>query len=175
MIRRLAASLLLLAGVTAQADPSSRARACTQITDSTARLACFDAAFPPAIARPPAAAPAPGAESPVGSAAQAVAAAPRAPTDPVASFGDKGQLPAAKAQRAELPKRLNFHVKQAEALRGGLYRLTMDNGQVWVTKESDWALEFGNGDEVTIQRMALGGYRISHVGQGRNVAIGRIM
>jgi len=95
--------------------------------------------------------------------------------DPVAAFGDRGQLPATKRAQTNLPKRMEFHVAKAEPLASGLYRLTMDNGQVWVTREANWALEFKSGDTVTIQRMVLGAFRISHTGEGRDVSVARIL
>lgn len=156
--------LAFLASAAVAQDLSSAQR-CSRIMDGNARLACFDAVFgrPAQTARDASAVAAP-----------APAAAPAKPADPVAQFGDRGQLQTEKATRSELPKRVNLKVAKSQSLAGGLLQLTMDNGQVWVTKESDWALDFKAGDEVTIQRMALGGFRVSHAGQGRNVSVARI-
>ncbi len=163
---------LVFAAAGVSADEVSRARACTRIADGAGRLACFDAAFAASTA------PSPGAVaqsvSPAVSMTAATAVGAAVTRDPVAGFGDRGQLPAEKAAQSGLPKRLNYKLAKSESLAGGLFRLTMDNGQVWVTKEADWALEFSAGDEVMIQRMVLGAYRVSHVGQGRNVTVARI-
>ena len=145
----------------AHADDIASARACTGIADSIARLSCFDAAF---AAREPGSAAVSDSRVP----------SPAASVSPIAAFGDRGQRLANQAVKPELPKRINYRVTQAESLAGGLFRLTMDNGQIWATKETDWALQFDKGDEVTIQRMVMGGYRVSHIGKGRNVTVARI-
>ena len=151
MSRPLLALLVLsaLAGGIRAGD-FSNAKACVVIADNAARLACYDAAY--------------------GVGAAPVAAAVR----PAPEFGDRGQLHHDRNAASTLPKRVDFKVSKVENLAGGLYRLTMDNGQVWVTRESDWALDFKNGDEVTIQRMVAGSFRVSHKGQGRNVTVARI-
>ena len=154
---------MALASSGAFAADLSRARNCSRILDANARLACFDAIFG-----------APTGGSPVEGVVVAPTASPGKPADKVAQFGDRGQLPAEKAARDDLPKRINFKVVKSEELAHGLFRLTMDNGQVWMTKEADWALDFRTGDDVTIQRMVLGGFRVSHTGQGRNVTVARV-
>lgn len=165
---RFAWLLLLLAAsdiAMAAGDPG----ACARIGDDAARLACFDALFPrPGIVQ---SSPAPGREGTV----TPPAAPNQASVDPRASFGDRGQLPAARAVRAEIPRRADFRVSKVGPLPGGLYQLTMEDGQVWKTREADWALEFKPGDAVTIQRMLMGGYRISLKGEGRNVGVIRIL
>lgn len=157
--------LVAFTATAAGAQDQSRAQRCSRIIDGNARLACYDAVF--------------GAPSDMVGTAGTVAkpaptAAPAKAADAIAQFGDRGQLPTEKATRADLPKRINFKVVKSEDLARGLFQLTMDNGQVWVTKESDWSLDFKAGDAVTIQRMTLGGFRVSHVGQGRNVMVARI-
>ena len=137
------------------AAPATSAQSCVRIAANSARLACYDAAFGVAVALPQ---PQKGA-SPPGTAPE---------------FGDRGQLHGEREVRESAPKRLDFKLKKAQKLAGGLYRLTLDNGQIWVTKEADWALDFNAGDAVTIQRMALGGYRVSHAGNGRDVTAARI-
>ena len=157
--------LVAFAASAAGAQDLSQAQRCSRILDGNARLACFDAVF----GRP---------SDMVGTAGTVARPAPTAvpakPAAAVAQFGDRGQLPTEKAARADIPKRINCKVVKSADLARGLFQLTMDNGQVWVTKESDWALDFKAGDEVTIQRMALGGFRVSHAGQGRNVTVARI-
>lgn len=129
------------------------AQACARITAAAARLACYDAAF--AASPTPAAAPA--------------AAAPDA-----AQFGDKGQLQPERKLKAALPKTLTAKVRSAAPMGGGLYRLTLENGQIWETRQADWALEFKPSDTVTISRMVLGSYEISLEGQGRSIGVRRI-
>jgi hypothetical protein len=143
-------------------------RSCTQIADNSARLACYDAAFGVKAATPF------GADGSGTSATPAAVPAPVAAPRPAPEFGDRGQLHGQRETRAALPKRVNFKIKKAESLASGLFRLTMENGQVWVTKQADWVLEFKDGDEVTIQRMLTGSYRISHAGEGRDVTVVRV-
>jgi hypothetical protein len=129
------------------------AQACTRLGDDASRLACYDAAL--GVAKPPTAQ-----QSGVGK------------TEPSAKFGDNGRLhPEAKA---DLPKNLTVQVQQVTPLPTGLYRLTMDNGQVWRTTQADWALAFKANDTVTISRMVLGGYEISLAGHTTSVNATRI-
>jgi hypothetical protein len=131
-------------GMQAFAEDIPAARKCAAITDPTARLACFDAAF-------------------------AVVPVPAA-----ASFGDNVDLQQKRAPKVDLPKMIEVKVTQATSLGQGLYRLTLDNGQVWQTGEADWTLEFKSTDVITISRLPLGGYQISMPGKARSVAARRI-
>jgi hypothetical protein len=163
---------LLLAGSATAAE--QEAHSCTSIADAMTRLACYDAAFGATAAKPPqpvtpnAASAAPPATPPV---APAVAPPPVAKT-PEAAFGDTGNLRG--TQKPVLPKRLVATVVNAVSVGRGLYRLTLDNGQVWQTLQADWALDFNSRDNITISRMMLGNYLISHTGQGLSVSIKRI-
>jgi hypothetical protein len=85
-----------------------------------------------------------------------------------AAFGDTGNL------KAEVSQRLTATVLSAVPLPQGLFRLTLDNGQIWETRQADWALDFKSSNSVTISRMMLGSYAISLAGQGRTVAVKRI-
>jgi hypothetical protein len=129
------------------------AQACTRLGDDASRLACYDAALGPA--KPPAAQ-----QSGAGK------------TEPAAKFGDNGQLH--PESKADLPKNLTVQVQQATPLATGLYRLTLDNGQVWRTTQADMALSFKANDMVTISRMVLGGYEISLAGHSTSVNATRI-
>jgi hypothetical protein len=95
------------------------------------------------------------------------------PPPPAARFGDTGQLPAKVAQDP-VPQSLEAKVTAVTSLPEGLYRLTLDNGQVWQTRRADWALQFSASDRVTISRLALGGYQISPAGNARSVSAKRI-
>jgi hypothetical protein len=174
---------LMLAGI-ARADESS-ARSCTGIADNGARLACYDTAFgvnagshaAASSASPgaPPAAPAATPRTPAPPAATGAAAAPAAAPAPApeASFGDTGNL-RGSPPKPVLPKRLTATVQNAVSLGQGLYRLTLDNAQIWQTTQADWALDFHPGTSVTISRMTFGNYLISLTGQGRTVSIKRI-
>jgi hypothetical protein len=131
------------------------ARACAGITDTAARLACYDAAF---------------------AATHAPVTPPAASNPPTAQFGYDGQPPPElqRKARANLPKKLQFKVQSVVPVGQGRYRLTMDNGQIWETRQADWALEFKSNDTVTISRMVFDTYQISLAGQGRSVGVKRI-
>jgi hypothetical protein len=131
-------------GAQSFAEDIPAARKCAAITDPTARLACFDAAF-------------------------AVAPAP-----PAAIFGDNQVLQQKRAPKVDLPKMIEATVTGAVSRGQGLYRLTLDNGQVWETHEADWTLEFKSSDVITISRLPLGGYQISMPGKARSVSARRI-
>lgn len=139
------ACMLMVTG-NARAQTAGGAEACARITADAARLACYDAAFGRAEAAPVEA----------------------------EKFGDDGQLRPKPKSKPELPKSLSGQVAQLTPLPNGLYRLTLDNQQVWQTTQSDWALEFKTGDRVTITRMPLGGYQISPAGNNRSVGARRI-
>jgi len=129
------------------------AQACAQLSDDVLRLSCYDEAF--GVAKSPAAQ-----QSDVGK------------TDAQAKFGDNGRLhPDAKV---DVPKNLTAQVQQVTSLSTGLYRLILDNGQVWRTTQADWALAFKANDTVTISRVAFGGYLISISGQRTSVGARRI-
>jgi hypothetical protein len=91
-----------------------------------------------------------------------------------AAFGDTGNLKAEVSRGPTPPERLTATVLSAVPLPQGLFRLTLDNGQIWETRQADWALDFKSSNSVTISRMMLGSYAISLAGQGRTVAVKRI-
>lgn len=145
--RRISILILWVAVVgmgSVRAEDVAAARACGGFNEDAARLACYDKAF------------------------GAVAGKPEA------RFGDTGQLPSEVAAREDLPKSVTAAVQAATPLAEGLYRLSLDNGQVWQTRRADWAMHFQSSDTVTISRMPLGGYEISIAGSARSVGVKRI-
>jgi hypothetical protein len=143
----------LVTGLAIAGEPS--APPCTSIVDKVARLACYDAANGVTIPQP----------------SPAASGTSRAETA-TSSFGDNGNLRGTK--KPILPKRLNATVLNAIPLGRGLFRLTLDNGQIWQTTESDWSVDFDSRIGVTITRMAFGNYLISRAGEARAVAVKRI-
>ena len=146
-------SAYILALGCAHAQDLKAALACTRLGDDVSRLSCYDAAL--GVAKSPT--------------AQQSAAGK---TDAQAKFGDNGRLH--PDPKADLPKSLTVQVQQVTPLPTGLYRLTLDNGQVWRTTQADWALAFKANDTVTISRMVLGGYEISLAGHTTSVSATRI-
>jgi hypothetical protein len=171
-------------------------RKCAAIADATARLACYDAAAAaaatpasattaptPATKAPATTAPAaatPAAAAPAAATAAAENAGPSSALAPHTgpsvpdSFGDNASLAAKRAPKTELPKMIEATITQAKPLGNGLYRLALDNGQVWETHEADWTLKFENSDVITISRLFSGGYQISMPGVSRTVSARRI-
>jgi hypothetical protein len=78
------------------------------------------------------------------------------------------------AHEEGLPKSITATVRSVRPLAQGLYRLSLDNGQVWQTREADWAIVFKSNDAVTISRLVLGGYQISAAGSTRSIGARRI-
>lgn len=153
--------MLVLALGCARGQDLKAAQACTRLGDDAARLSCYDAAF--GAAKPPTAHESGVAKTDV----QGVAK-----TDAPSKFGDDGQLhPHAKP---DLPKSVTAQIRQVTPLPMGLYRLILDNGQVWSTTEADPALVFKANDTVTISRLLLGGYEISLAGHTTNVSATRM-
>ncbi|MGB6357130.1 MAG: hypothetical protein WBF21_24375 [Steroidobacteraceae bacterium] len=130
------------------------AKACTRLGDDAARLSCYDAAM--------------GRQAGLGAAkAQPAGPANAVGSEPQAKFGDDGQLHT--EARPAVPKNLSAQVREIALLPAGLYRLTLDNGQVWDTIEADSALVFKTNDAVVISRRLLGGYLISVAGHNASV------
>ena len=135
------------------------AQACTRLDDDAARLKCYDAAMAVLKAAPGAAKPQPAPPS------GAVG------TEPQAKFGDDGRFHTEAKPR--LPRNLSAQVREVTLLPAGLYRLTLDNGQVWDTTQADSALVFKANDAVTISRLMFSGYEISLAGHNTSVSAAR--
>lgn len=118
------------------------AQACTRLGDDAARLSCYDTAM--------------GRLRPVGTEAQA-------------RLEDDGR-PRTQA-KSNLPKDLSAQVREVTSLPAGLYRLALDNGQVWDTTQADSALAFKANDAVTISRGLLGSHQISLAGHNTSVSV----
>jgi hypothetical protein len=156
--------LLSLAGAAWAASPTPEdLRRCAAIADSNARLACFDqlsGSAPPAASKkaPPAA--------PV---AAAPAAAPAAPVaaPAAASLGDES-LPKTHDDRAQAgPTSMTAQITAVLETQGNMFRITLDNGQVWQTQEGRSMFTVRVGDTVRIDRRSLGSYLISKVQNGK--------
>lgn len=135
------------------------AQACTRLGDDASRLACYDAAL--------------GHDAALGAAKQQAASQSSVvKTEPSAKFGDNGQLHS--DFKADLPKSLTVQIQRVTPLPYGLYRLALENGQVWRTTEEDSTLAFKANDTIVISRRALGGYEISLAGRNASVNATRI-
>ncbi len=141
------ASFVLAFGC-ARGQDLKAAQSCTRLGDDVSRLSCYDAAF--GVFKP---------SAPERSGA--------GKTEPRSSFGDNGGLH--PDPQADLPKSMTAQVEQVTSLAYGLYRIALENGQVWRTTQADSTLEFKANDTVTISRRVLGGYEVSLA--GRNVSV----
>ena len=150
---------LILALKCAHGQDLHALQACTRLGDDAARLSCYDVAmgmskFDSGAARPQ-------------SATQPTAV----DTQPQANFGDDGRLHT--KTDTPPPKNLSARVREASPLPAGLYRLTLDNGQVWDTTQADSALAFKSNDAITITRGWLGSYYISLAGHSTSLSVAR--
>jgi hypothetical protein len=140
----------------ARGQDSNAAQACTRLGDDASRLSCYDAAF--GVSKPP-------------TAEQPGVGKTKSPAT-LGNFGDNGQLH--PNSQADLPKSMTMQVQQVTPLAHGLYRLTLENGQVWRTTQADSALEFKAKDRVIISRRVMGGYKVSLMGRNASVSAIRI-
>lgn len=168
---------LVLTAVSLPAVPAEpqldRLVGCTDIKESRDRLACFDREVAPlasARARPGSAAPAPvaRAESP----APAAPTAPTRPAAPPSAISTFGQDQLAREQRPD-PKaeELTLHARltSQKPAGGGFVNLYLDNGQVWRHQDQVLGAYLRDGDAVTIEKGALGSYKLSRdAGKSRN-------
>ena len=160
-MKKSAVSLAVFAALTpawqAQAaTPSDPLASCGGITESQARLECFDrelAKSRPAAATPPAAVP--KAANPAPAAAPPVVAPAAAAS---ASLGDE-QLKKKTDEPRELHARLT---SQKELGSSRTYNLFLDNGQVWRHEDSHLGSYLREGEAVTITKASgLGSYRLT--------------
>ena len=132
---------------------------CTALQDDARRLECFDnataetASVATALNEPAEVAPA------------AVALLPA--LSPVEEFGMNATLEAQSAkegQTAKLTEMIALVTHVRERLYGELV-VTLENGQVWTEKDSEYGFRIKVGDTITIRRGRLGGYRMVSIGK----------
>lgn len=160
----LLATCVVGAGQAQAADPSL----CAAITDSVARLICYDAALKPAPA--PVAAPAPAPKA-------APAPAPKVATAPAAEPAKRsmmgsvfGLLP--KRQKQERPQ-LQATVVDIKVRPDGQI-VTLDNDQVWMITEPQRD-PFAEPDEaILIDPASLGSFLMSRASGGGSVRVKRL-
>lgn len=158
---KLIGTVILIMGVGGTAlaaeSTSDAARRCAAITDSLARLVCYDQVYNPA----------PGSTGAAASASAPVAAPPA----PAVSFGDDAKKKS-KTERAaaetKAPSSLTANVTALLDTQGNMYRVTLDNGQVWQTQEWRSMFVLKVGDTVRIDKGTMGGYRMARVVNGKD-------
>ena len=178
----------------AAAEPLAGLLACRTLTDSAARLACFDRESA-ALATAPAASlaavpPAPSSSAPTATTAAAQAPAvpqtapaptaaehPAAALDPKESFGLSGSAIAANEEAAgtrpaKLAK-IESRVVGLSLTGNGRTVFTLENSQMWRQIESDGDMLARLGDVATISRGFLGSYWLQFK-SGRGCKVTRI-
>jgi hypothetical protein len=150
-----------MAGIAVAAEPTlEAARRCSTVTDIIARVTCYDHVFgTPAAA--PVVAPTP---TPAPASTAAVVAGTTAP----AAIGDES-LKKSSAERAAsgAPTSADAKITAMRAIRPNVYRITLDNGQVWQQEESDFTFQPGVGDTVRIAKGAMGRFDMSRLANGK--------
>lgn len=168
-------ALTFFSGATMAAEASlEAARRCLQIKDSLERLVCFDKTFagtatsepavklapaplpaPPAVA---AAAPVPAPPPPV------VAAVPAPPPAAAPALGDE-VLKRNKPESEDTgPTSLVAKISALKETRKNVYRISLDNGQVWQQMDLESLFIVKVGDIIEVQKGKLGGYRMGKTG-----------
>jgi hypothetical protein len=146
LIRRATSGLvLLLAACGAIAAETGQSHACAGVEEASARLACYDKAFPPAA----------------GATTMADIEARRQRA--LEEFGLNRQqvierLP--EQLREAEPDRIEGTVKGVVVRASGERVITLDSGQVWVLTQVTSRGRLAAGDRVTIREAALGSYML---------------
>lgn len=155
---RLAIATMLAGTAALAADGTLQsAQRCAQVPDSLQRLVCYDRVFPPG--QVPAA---PAVTSP----APPVATAPP-PAIPTAEFGAESVRRTEEQRQAEEPPRsLTAALDSVREMRPNVFRMTLENGQVWDQMDMDITFTVQAGDTVQIERGRMGGYRMSRTSRG---------
>jgi hypothetical protein len=148
-------ALLFALGI-AHGQDLQAAQACTRLGDDAARLLCYDTAM--GRFRSASGGPKPQSAPPTSVA-----------TEAEAKFGDDGRLHT--QTKPSLPKKMSAQVREVTVLPAGLYRLVLDNGQVWDTTQAVSALAFKANDAVTITHGLLGSHQISLTGHSTSVSV----
>jgi hypothetical protein len=158
-------TLALTGGAVRAAEaPLDRARQCAAIQDSLQRLVCYDRVFTPGVSAEP---------SPV-PAAPSASAPPPAPPAPAAQAGtDTARFGAetlkrsdAEREREAPPSSITATVRELRETRPNVFRVSLDNGQIWQQMDMDSLFTLAVGDTVQIDRGRLGGYRMSRTSKG---------
>ena len=152
-------------------------QACAGITEGVARLDCYDrlartrrpqvaaTAPPPARAAAPAPASAPAPAPAPAPAAVVPPAAPsvrgNAPAPDSAAFAQEQLKPRDAPDRESAQAALQARIATTRKGAGGLYFVTLDNGQVWRHEDGAMADYMKAGEAVTISRASLGSYRMT--------------
>jgi hypothetical protein len=88
---------------------------------------------------------------------------------PVASLGDESvKRKSRNSAEPEAPTSLTAKVIALKETRKNVFRVTLDNGQVWQQMDMESLFTVALGDTVQIDKGRLGGYRMARVSNGRS-------
>jgi hypothetical protein len=157
-------ALVLLPTLAVAADGQlDAARQCAQLKDSLQRLVCYDRVFQAGDA---ALAPAAGSALP----ASPAVATPPGPAA-AATLGEKSLARSSRKPDdtgpAE-PTSLEAKVTRLKETRQNVYRIWLDDGQVWEQMEMASLFQVTEGDTVRIEKGKMGGYQMARVSNGRS-------
>jgi len=160
-MKPLALLALALAAGPAFAQTTSSLQACRAITDTTKRLACYDA-LPLPAANAPAAAPA-------GAAPATTAAAPATTAPDPAKFGLE-----AKAARSSSVDSIDSTIDGKFDGWGPKDRIKLTNGQVWQITDDSTAVMNVTNPKVTVRRGTLGAFYLEFEKSNRTARVKRV-
>ena len=163
----LGAALVTVEACAASLSPE-RLVACAGLIDSAARLACYDREVAP-LAREIGA---PARDSSAAAPTPAPATAASAPAIATTSGPSLGQEQLTREQRPVPEKEeltLHARLNSQKSVGPGLFNLYLDNGQVWRHEDQVLGAYLKDGDAITIEKGALGGYKLTRdAGKSRN-------
>jgi hypothetical protein len=180
--RQLTLAALSVAPALAGAQPLAPLLACRQLTDTSARLQCFDReAAALAASKPAASPPAAAAHAAPQAPAAPAAASPATPVSSARALQTFGLSPGAVAAqevaagiRPRELTRIEAHIADLSVAAGGRATFTLDNGQVWRQLLAEGDLLARPGDPVTISRGALSSYWLQ-LKSGRGCKVTRVL
>jgi hypothetical protein len=149
-MKKAASGLAILALASIQASPAHArqgAEDCSAISEAQQRLACYDKQPRPAVRKPP-------------SSTRPIVKMRTAISSEEAAFGFRSAVPDDKVDNSSI----TALVAKVERLRLGMFRFTLDNGQIWDQLEMNELLIIEVGDTVRIAKSA--GYRLRRENQG---------
>lgn len=177
-MKRLLPLLLGVTPVLAAEPDTEKLLSCLDVESAVARLDCFDresrsliqarrattvSAAPASTAPSPAVAPAPAVPAATVSPLVTISPAPAAPARAAepASFGEDQLKPKDRTRESTEPSVMQARIATLRNGNGGVYFITLDNGQVWRHESGSMAEYLNQGAAVTISKAALGSYRLT--------------
>ncbi len=157
-------ALLVAAGCTQVFAQSDGVPRCQSIVDTSSRLACYDALYPPNPPNPPKSAPPPGAAP----APAAGPASPPVPSGPVAQFG----LP----QKPKLPELESIESVVVSDFQGWgpNDKIRLQNGQVWEVVDGSSGTITPDMRKVKVRRGAFGSFFLDFEGLTKSPKVRRL-